>query len=166
MPGYMHELAAMGTHVRMRLEDNCYDEQPAIPAVDFRQDVADITGMVFDERFTVLSTSQRSALFVDEAAGDYRRPEGGDLDCGSRLGFSAALPPDVDAGVARIDAGVDAATPVADSGASADAGVTGTDGGGCGCVVAGARRRELPAWPFVVGLVVLAARIRVRSRRA
>ncbi|NOY91709.1 MAG: hypothetical protein GXP55_10960 [Deltaproteobacteria bacterium] len=164
MPGYMHELAAMGTYVRMRLEDNCYDEEPAIASTDFRQDVADVTGMVFDERYTVLSASQRSALFVDEATGDYRRPEGSDLDCGSRLGFSAALPPDLDAGVVGVDAGADAATPAVDGGASVDAGTAGT-GGGCGCVVAGARRRELPAWPFVVGLVALVARMRTRSRR-
>ncbi len=164
MPGYMRELASMGTYVRMRLEDNCYDEPPAIASTDFRQDVADVTGMVFDERSTVLSAAQRSALFVDEAAGDYRRPEGGDLDCGSRLGFAAAPPPDPDAGVAMVDAGVDAATPAPDGGASTDAGVVETVGG-CGCVAAGARRRELPAWPFAAGLVGLTAWIRARSRR-
>ncbi len=90
MPGYMQELA--GTYGRLRLEDNCYTSAPAIAPADFTQPLADVTGMVFDERYIVLSDSERSGLFVDEATGDYRRSETSVLECGSLLGLNTVFP--------------------------------------------------------------------------
>jgi len=157
MPGYMQELA--GEYTRARLEDNCYDHEPVIASAGFTQAVGDVTGRVFDERYTMLTTSQREGLFNDESGGDYRRTDGDGVACGSRIGADAPLP-GVDAGTetGSADGGVmempDMEGP--DAGASGVAGDPSKMSGGCE-IAAMATRKGAPVGVllFLTGLLGL-----------
>lgn len=166
MPGYMRELA----YERLRLEDNCYDQEPAIAPADFTQPVADVTGMIFDVRYRVLSAAERAALFVDEAAGDYRLRDDVGLDCGARLGWGTPAPV-ADAGVPTPDAGVpmpDAGASPLDASAPRDGGASGADAGGpsaapgCGCAVPAGSDES----PLLLAALALLGLARRRGRRA
>lgn len=162
VPGYMKETP--GEFRRMQLTDNCYSAEPIVAAADFVQPVADITGMTFDESFTIVSDAQRAGLFVDEAADDYRRVEDDGLNCGSRIGASSIPTPD--GGVDELDGGTmfDAGTydggTMYDAGGRNDAAMDETaTGGGCGCSIAPDDVRANVLW---LGLLAL---IPYRSRR-
>lgn len=182
MPGYMRETP--GEFVRMTLTDNCYTHEPVIGAIDFVQPIADITGMIFDEGYTVLSAEERAALFVDEAGGDLRRTDDG-LDCGSQAGLAR------EPGGGDTDGGDDSGGAGSDEGGTNDGadetgeadGTNGTDGpsgggtggssadpggansddsaGGCSCR-ADTRR---PA-PMAILLGLFALGLAARRRRA
>lgn len=159
VPGYAREVPEQFR--RMRLERNCYDQAPVIGRADFVQPVADITGMRFDEDETILDESARAALFVDEAAEDYRLADP-ELPCGSRIGTTAPAP-EADAGVPG-DAGAlrDAGAVAGDDAGSTDGGDDGSAEGGCGCRVAPATQPRT-AWPLALCALVLAARRRRSS---
>ncbi|MGH1341946.1 MAG: MYXO-CTERM sorting domain-containing protein [Nannocystales bacterium] len=181
VPAYVHETPE--EFRAMSLADNCYDMEPSIAAVDFVQDLADITGMVFDLDYVVLGAQDRAGLFADEAQHDYRRAEDG-YECGALLkqprdpgeggtGGSGRPGESGDASTSGGDSGGETGTGSVEtgepgtgaSGASTGAeDVPGQDSdGGCGC---SSTPHPGPAtlWLFAVGLA-LRRRTRVPSRR-
>jgi MYXO-CTERM domain-containing protein len=180
VPGYLQETP--GEFVRMQLTDNCYTAEPEIGPVDFVQPVADITGMTFDADYRVLSEAERSALFVDEAAGDLRRVEGGP-DCGSNIGLLPE-PGGDDSGGNPTTGGDDSGdgsggTGGNDSAGGEDDGMSAASGadtgtsdpssqseseGGCGCRSGAPRHGS--AWWLALGWLAVARRRRRSAWRS
>jgi len=63
MPDYVQALE--GTFVELSTTGNCYDAEPIIAPADFTQPENDITGMVPDENYEVLSAPEVEQLFGD-----------------------------------------------------------------------------------------------------
>ncbi len=152
MPGYMQELS--GVYKRMRLEDNCYEDIPAIPAADFTQSISDVTGEIYDERYTILTSSEIAALFIDEVSGDYRRVEDDGFDCGSQIGSSSPI---VESDGGPSDGG-DSTVLDMDGGIPED--TSGLVEGGCGC----SSSTTLPSAGFWLLLMVVLLGLNRRRR--
>ena len=139
VPGYARETPE--EFRAMELTGNCYDAEPVIAAVDFVQAQADITGMTFDEDYTVLSSAQRDGLFFDEATDDFGRTRDG-LDCGAQLAMQDADPdPDPTGGAGETGDGDSLGTGSGDEGGgdgTADSGDGATPGTGGDSTGAGA----------------------------
>jgi MYXO-CTERM domain-containing protein len=154
MPNYVQALE--GTFVELSKTGNCYDAEPVIASADFTQPENDITGMVPDENYEVLSAPEVEQLFGDSE--HYLRDFSTGLyeSCGSQVSQEGSTTEPPDGGVPDGGATTDGGTPQ---------GATPSDPAaddGCGC--RSASRSGGAAWP-ILALAVVASMASRRRRR-